>query len=240
MVPFRNSVFVLAEEISRQLVCSHPKAIFCSTKNAAVLREACKLANLADVKLVVVQTQPGEALPANTIDFNEVMETEGLRLSDSAEFNRDSDPNGLCVLPFSSGTTGLPKGVMLSHNNIATNCEATAAKLPAETLVFPTTKSHQDVIPVVLPFYHCYALIVMLVSKLSLGCKMVSMPKYEPNALLRVIREHRATLLHVVPPIVVQLNALDSTKSSDFDSVRNVLSAASALAHKDGERFKEK
>lgn len=205
-----------------------------------VLTEACKLAELNNVKLVAVKMSKEDRLPSNVIDFSELMKCDGINLFDSMSYNAKCAPNDLCILPYSSGTTGFPKGVMLSHNNITSNCEGMGINIPYEPLISPTTKTHQDVVPVVLPFYHCYALIVMLVSKLALGCKIVSLPKYDPIALLQIIHECKATLLHVVPPIVIQLNSLDTTKREHFRSVRHVLCAASALAHHDGERFKEK
>lgn len=146
----------------------------------------------------------------------------------------------MSLLLYSSGTTGLPKGVMLSHSNITSNCEATDVKLPYERLVLPTTSDYQDVLPCVLPFYHCYALVVMLISKLSLGCKIVSIPKYEPNQFLRIIKEHRSTYLCVAPPIIIQLSNHKGAEKSHFEHVRQVMSAASTLAQTDADRFKEK
>lgn len=222
------------------MINSKPKVIFCTSQNVNILTEACKLAELNNVKLVAVKLSKDDRLQSNVIDFSEIIKIDGINLTDSISFNEKCNPNDLSILPYSSGTTGFPKGVMLSHNNITTNCEGIGTKLPHETLITTTTQNHQDVVPIVLPFYHCYALIVMLVSKLALGCKIISLPKYDPIALLQIIHECKASLLHVVPPIVIQLNSLDSTKREHFDSVRHVLCAASSLAHEDGERFKEK
>lgn len=85
------------------------------------------------------------------------------------------------MLPYSSGTTGLPKGVMLTHLNITSNCEMLDVKLPDKRLMLPTTNDFQEVLPSVLPFFHIYGLVVSLVSKLALGCKIVSLPKFEPE-----------------------------------------------------------
>lgn len=163
----------------------------------------------------------------------------GLNLSDSSQYNRNTDCESMTILPYSSGTTGLPKGVMLSHNNLTSNCELLDVKAPHERLVLPTTNDYQEVLPCFLPFYHCYGLVVLLLSKLALGCKVVSMPKYDANDFLRIVRDHKATFLHLVPPTIIQLGNHADAKPEHFQFVRQVMSAASNLVHADAERFKK-
>lgn len=116
----------------------------------------------------------------------------------------------MVFLPYSSGTTGLPKGVMLSHNNIAVNCEQIGVKLVNDLpLIYPTTDDWQEVSPSVLPFFHIYGFTVLLVSKLSLGAKIITLPEFNPTTFMNSITEHKATILHVVPPIRKYLFVLD-------------------------------
>lgn len=162
-----------------------------------------------------------------------------LTLSDSTQFNKTTDYNDLTLLLYSSGTTGMPKGVMLTHRNLVSNCKSIDAPLPNTPLILPTTNEFQDILPCFLPFYHIYGLFVILIPKLSVGAKIVSIPKYDVNTVLRITKEHRATFLHLVPPVVIQLNNHADCAPEHFQSVRNVMCAASSLAHSDGECFKK-
>lgn len=163
----------------------------------------------------------------------------GLNLSESSKFHRDTKYDDMTVLPYSSGTTGLPKGVMLTHSNLVSNCEGMDVHLPFERLIMPTTNEHQDVLPCFLPFYHAYGLIIILLAKLALGTKIVSIPKYDVNQFLQITKEHKATFLHLVPPVVIQLGNYEGARPEHFKHVRKVMSAASNLAHADADRFKK-
>lgn len=162
----------------------------------------------------------------------------GLNLSESSELNKNVKYDDLTVLPYSSGTTGMPKGVMLTHRNLVSNCQSISVPMPNELLVLPTTNEYQEVIPNFLPFYHIYGLMVILIPKLSLGAKVVCIPKYDINEFLRIVKDQKATYLHLVPPVVIQLNNHKGATPAHFDHVRKVMCAASSLAESDGERFK--
>lgn len=167
------------------------------------------------------------------------MSFTGLNLLESSEFKKDTKYDDLTALLYSSGTTGLPKGVMLTHRNLVSNCQSINGPLPYDPLILPTTDDYQDVLPAFLPFYHIYGLMVILIPKLCMGAKIVSIPKYDIHDFLRITKDQKATYLHLVPPVVIQLNNHKDVTPSHFEHVRKVMSAASSLADSDGERFKK-
>ena len=132
------------------------------------------------------------------------------------------DPaSDLAALPYSSGTTGLPKGVMLTHRNLVANILQIASA---------HTTSAEDRVLAVLPFFHIYGLVVVLHKALSRGATLVTMPRFELPGFLGAIQDHRVTRLYVVPPIVLALARHPVVGDYDLSSVRIVLCGAAPLS----------
>lgn len=113
----------------------------------------------------------------------------------------DISSSDTAFLPYSSGTTGTAKGVMLSHDNIVMNCEQFHVPLPDVKLIPETTENFQAVCPGVLPFFHIYGFTVCLLSKLKLRTKIISLPKFVPETFMKSVVEDKGSVLHLVPPI---------------------------------------
>ncbi|MGW8565956.1 AMP-binding protein [Isoptericola sp. NPDC055881] len=130
----------------------------------------------------------------------------------------DLDPRThLAVLPYSSGTTGLPKGVMLTHRNLVANVLQTEAFLPLEP---------DDVVPAVLPFFHIYGMTVLMNGAVYQRSALVTLPRFDLAEYLRVIEQHRATVLFVAPPIALALAKHPAAEGRDLSSVRILMSGA--------------
>ncbi len=137
----------------------------------------------------------------------------------------------LAVLPYSSGTTGLPKGVMLSHYNLVANIYQ---------LLGPnaTTLNPGDKILCCLPLYHIYGLNVILNPALVLGAKLVLMPRFHVEQLTNLMVDEAITMMPLVPPAINALcQAAEAGKFPREHQVRWVKSGAAPLAPELPRRF---
>lgn len=140
---------------------------------------------------------------------------------DKAPPEVDTDPTeDLVALPYSSGTTGLPKGVMLTHRNIVANISQCC---PIEKL------EEGEVTVGILPFYHIYGMTVILSMALYNGAKIVTMPKFEMEDFLGLVEEHGIESGYLVPPIILGLAKQPVVDEYDCSSLEYITSGAAPL-----------
>ena len=133
----------------------------------------------------------------------------------------DIDPaEDLVTLPYSSGTTGLPKGVMLTHRNLVANVSQTRPLIDLQG---------GERIIAVLPFFHIYGLTVLMNQGLQWGATVVTLPRFDLEDFLRTIQDHKITRAFVAPPILVALAKHPMVDQYDLSSLRSILSGAAPL-----------
>lgn len=124
------------------------------------------------------------------------------------------------VMPYSSGTTGLPKGVMLSHHNLVSNL----AQINAATQY-----TSGEVSLAVLPFFHIYGMQVLMGSLLAEGVTIVTLPRFDMEQVLSLIQQYKVTQFFAVPPIILGLAKTPLLDKYDVSSLRKIFSGAAPL-----------
>jgi len=136
----------------------------------------------------------------------------------------------LAALPYSSGTTGLPKGVMLTHFNLVSNVR----QINGVGML-----DRYSVLLDFLPFYHIYGLTVLMNSGLAAGASQVVVPRFDPELILQLVANRRATHLLVVPPALLVLASMPDLGRFDTSSLLWIISGAAPLPPEVGFRAQE-
>ncbi|HEV3469897.1 MAG TPA: 4-coumarate--CoA ligase family protein [Pyrinomonadaceae bacterium] len=177
----------------------------------ALLEKAAAAARAAGVGEIFVFGEADGATP-----FASLLEADPAD-APRVEINARED---LVALPYSSGTTGVSKGVMLTHRNCVANLAQIEGSDHANT---------RDTLVCVLPLFHIYGLQVILNYGLRIGATIVTLPRFDLELLLGVIEKYRVTMAHFVPPIMLALAKSPAVSDFDLSSLKTIFSAAAPL-----------
>ncbi|MFD4141893.1 MULTISPECIES: 4-coumarate--CoA ligase family protein [unclassified Streptomyces] len=203
-----------AEEFAKQLRDSSARWIVTVSPLLEVARRAAELA--AGIKEIFVCDRADGHV--SVLDMFVSTEPEPEVSIDPSE--------DVAALPYSSGTTGVPKGVMLTHRSIATNLAQLSPFIPM---------GPGDRILAVLPFFHIYGLTALMNAPLRHGATVVVLPRFELDTFLSAIQEHRINGLYVAPPIVLALAKHPAVARYDLSCLEYIVSAAAPLDARLGE-----
>ena len=208
-----------ADELAHQLEHSGARFVLTVAPFLDVAREA---AERTGVEEVFVVGDDGEGATS----LNEL-------LGDPAEAPSPRiDPEfDVAVLPYSSGTTGLPKGVMLTHSNLVSNLVQVQATFPIEA---------DDTLIGCLPFFHIYGMTVIMNQGLRAGATIVTMPRFDLEQFLELLERHAVTRANVVPPIALALAKHPHLDDRDLSAMRTVQSGAAPLGAELAEQLSER
>ncbi len=134
----------------------------------------------------------------------------------------DIGPGDLAVLQYTGGTTGKPKGAMLTHGNIAANTRQLRHYMPA-------LDEGGEVMMGVLPFFHVFAMTVVMNLGVSIGAELILLPRFELQQALKTLQKKRATLFPAVPTIYTAINNAADADKLDLSSIKYCISGGAPL-----------
>lgn len=196
-----------AHEVNHQLNDARADVLVTVAMFADTAREAAKVTGVKEIVII------GDA-PEGLVPLADLM---GPPLDAQAPVDLDDH---VVALPYSSGTTGLPKGVMLTHRNLVVNIDQ--ALVPADVRAGELTVAF-------LPFFHIYGLEVLMNIYLAAGGGLVTMPRFDLEQFLDLTARHRTPRLWIVPPVALALAKHPLVDKYDLSFVEQVNSAAAPL-----------
>ncbi|KAK4887003.1 hypothetical protein RN001_003274 [Aquatica leii] len=145
-------------------------------------------------------------------------------------------PQDIALIPYSSGTTGLPKGVLLTHHNLVANLVQT----DHNELCRPTPEEVNKKALTVLPYFHIYGYNSIMNTCAKIGLTLVSLPKFTPEDYIRALLEHRPYFLFVVPSLLLFLASSSAVTKNHLASVEVITSGAAPATEGLLQKFREK
>ena len=207
-----------ADELAFQLSNSEAKAVLTTKDFLETALKAAKKSHIAKDRVLLLGAARDETHRVK--HWSNIRKTSGASRYRRRRLNPDKD---LAFLAYSSGTTGLPKGVMLSHRNIISDV------LLITGAVGRWYKSGSDRFLGVLPFFHIYGLTGLVHQPLYRGIELVVMPAFNLEVFLRAVQDYKITFIYVAPPVIVRLARDSMVEKYDLSSVRMITCGAAPL-----------
>ncbi len=202
-----------AGEVARMLADSGARLCFADATTVPVVRDAIREGDLS-TPLVVCGARP---LQDGETAYDDLA-------VDGAAVMSPRDTEGLAVLLYTSGTSGRPRGAMLSHRALIANIDQASQTRPAPI-------QGEDLVLGVLPLFHVYGLNAVLGQVLLHGATLVLGARFDPAATLALVAEDKVTVVPIAPPVIAAwLKLEDDELRSKLTSVRLLLSGAAPLA----------
>ncbi|PSK42413.1 4-coumarate--CoA ligase-like 7 [Elsinoe australis] len=225
-------------ELEYQLTNSGAKCLFTCIPLLETAKAACKTVGIPNERIYLLEVAealaPGvtaKKLGYKTVD-DLIKEGTAQEKLPQHIWKDGEGAQRTAFLCYSSGTSGLPKGVMISHRNVIANTMqiATYDEKYRQTLVEPGNNSYQETCLGLLPFSHIYGLIVVCHVSAYRGDGVIVLPKFEMSSFLQSIQKFRIATLYLVPPIIINMvNNKKTLQNYDLSAVKTIFTGAAPL-----------
>ncbi|KAJ4301206.1 hypothetical protein N0V90_003297 [Kalmusia sp. IMI 367209] len=212
------------DELAFQLKDSGAKAIVTQLAFIQNAQEAAQKVGIPLDRVVVIGDQRDPSYKVK--HFTSIRKTSGSARYRRTKAKADED---LAFLVYSSGTTGHPKGVMLTHRNIVSNTLMIAAGEGGKLSSKGGPTGEGDKILAFLPFFHIYGLTCLIHQSIYSGLQLVVMPRFDLEDFCKFVQYLKITFVYVVPPIVLLLGKHPVVSKYDLSSIRMMNSGAAPL-----------
>ncbi|OCL08295.1 4-coumarate-CoA ligase-like protein [Glonium stellatum] len=212
------------DELAFQLKDCGAKAVVTQLPFYETAKKAAAKAGVPENRIIIIGDQRD---PEGTIKhFTSIRNLSGTSRYRKARINPEED---LAFLVYSSGTTGHPKGVMLTHRNIVANVLMLKAGESGNLKWNNGPNGEGDKILAFLPFFHIYGLTCLIHQSLYSGLMIVVMPKFDIEGFCKIVQDCKITFAYVVPPVILLLSKHPAVEKYDLSSVRMMNSGAAPL-----------
>ncbi|KAK4887097.1 hypothetical protein RN001_003368 [Aquatica leii] len=209
-------------EISRQLLDCNAKAIVTLSSLYNTVQEILTDAKIS-IPILTVKTKISSTTPSGAIDLNEFSQTKQ-DVSDTVEIH----PKDVALLLYSSGTTGLSKGVQHTHQSIVANICQTNTE---EFKFYPDrSETYENKVLSILPWFHIYGIVAILFNQLRLLTKLICIQKFTPESFIDMLIKHKPTCLHLVPQLILFITNNPLIKSEFLQPVSTVIYGSAPLS----------
>ena len=208
-----------AEELAYQFKNSNSKYVATIPALLPTIKEAASKSGCVE-KIIVLSDEGGLGEGENMISYQSLVKDSGSRFPHDLKVDSKEDT---ALIPYSSGTTGYPKGVVLSHYNMSSNIvQMTDSQWSGN---FYQSGS----LLAAMPFFHATGMIVTMLIGFHEGCTKVILPKFVPEDFLTLIDRYKITSVSIVPPLILFLANHPMIDEYDISSLKNISYGAAPL-----------
>ncbi|EXJ79692.1 hypothetical protein A1O3_07973 [Capronia epimyces CBS 606.96] len=226
-----------ADELRHQLTNSGAKVLFTVMPLLQTALAAAAKSNIPKKNIYICEMPHDPPIPKEFKTLSQLIKDgESLPELEPIQWSKGQGARQTAFLCYSSGTSGLPKGVMISHRNVIANTmQISAFDKVARDAISP---NYHDVALGLLPQSHIYGLIVICHCSTYRGDQVVVLPKFDLQQYLTTIQKYKVSTLYIVPPIIISMvKNRDLLKKYDLSSVRFIFTGAAPLGKETAEEL---